>query len=207
MRRRLDHAADSIPVAPLRLPILLLALLPLLVQTASAQYKWIDADGAVGYGDEPPAGARRVEPIHGAGSNAGGGSDLGELPFELRRAVERYPVILYTTGDCPPCDSGRALLRARAVPFEERTVTTREDVETLRRTRQTGQLPLLAVGRELLVGFEAASWQAALDAAAYPRQPAIAPSRLLRTVPRPLVEQQPAGEPAEPRSEPAPPSP
>ncbi|MEF9996766.1 MAG: DUF4124 domain-containing protein, partial [Burkholderiaceae bacterium] len=71
----------------------LIALIALLAAAgvASAQYRWVDPDGGVNYGDVPPANARQVQPIKvGAAPIASG----PELPFELRRAVLRNPVTL-----------------------------------------------------------------------------------------------------------------
>ena len=52
---------------------------------------------------------------------------------ELRQVATRYPVVLYTGDNCAPCNSGRNLLNARGVPYTEKTVTTNEDAEALKR--------------------------------------------------------------------------
>jgi glutaredoxin len=134
----------------------------------AAQYRWTDADGRVGYGDSPPREARNVERIDLRGDDGGGGLLRG-LPYELRRVAERHPVVLYTTAPCAPCESARDLLRARGIPYVERTVTTNEDVEQLQRIAGTSRLPVLAVGRQLERSFEPGAWNALLDLAGYPR--------------------------------------
>jgi hypothetical protein len=85
--------------------------------------------------------------------------------------VRDHPVTLTTTADCAPCDAGRALLRARGVPFTELTVGTTRDQDSLRRRGgDADHLPLLQVGSRRIPGFESGAWQAELDAAAYPRR-------------------------------------
>ncbi|MCX7902220.1 MAG: DUF4124 domain-containing protein, partial [Burkholderiaceae bacterium] len=92
-------------------PRKLLALV-LMPACASAQYKWLDADGRTVYGDNPPREARNVQKID-ARAASGESDALAALPYELRRAVRDFPVTLYTTASCAPCEAARALLIAR----------------------------------------------------------------------------------------------
>jgi glutaredoxin len=154
------------------LPRLPLGTLLLLLCAASAQaqvYKWIGPDGKFIYSDTPPPNpAGRVEqrPLTGAGS--ANGANSGDLPFELAEAIKNHPVTLYTTRNCIPCDEGRKLLGERGVPFAEKTVNSNEDIAQFRKVNSDGQLPLLTVGRQKELGFEASLWNAALSAAGYP---------------------------------------
>jgi glutaredoxin len=134
--------------------------------SAGAQvYKWSDAQGTVHYTDTPPPAqkASQLKPP------SAGRSGQAPLPYELARAVKASPVVLYTTANCAGCDQGRTLLRARGVPFAEKTVTTDEDKEQLRQLTGKLELPLLLVGSRKIAGFQDAAWQDALTAAAYPR--------------------------------------
>lgn len=127
-------------------------------------YKWVGPDGKITYSDvPPPASAKTVE----TKSVAGSGSGSANLPFELAQAAKNHPVTLYTGEKCSPCDAGRSLLKARGIPFSEKTVSSNADIERL---RQAGSdtLPLLTVGRTKQNGFEQAAWEAALTAAGYP---------------------------------------
>lgn len=134
----------------------------------AAQYKWTDAGGRVGYGDSPPRDARNIQRID-VRSDEGGDPMLRGLPYALRRVAEQHPVVLYTTAPCAPCDAARQLLRARGVPYVERTVSSNDDIEQLQRIAGTNRLPVLAVGRQLERSFEAGAWNALLDLAGYPR--------------------------------------
>lgn len=164
-----------------------LALAGALVAPALAQYRWTAPDGSTAYGDRPPAGARNVQKV-GGGPAATASDPLQGLPFELRRAAQNFPVRLYTAPGCAPCDAGREALRARGVPFEERTVGSREDLDALLRLGHSGDLPLLTVGRQAQRGFEPRAWTSLLDAAGYP-----AASQLPRgwqgPAPRPVAEE------------------
>jgi glutaredoxin len=145
-------------------------LLLLACASSSAQvYKWTDAQGTVHYTDTPPP-QQRASQLKPAPQGASGEA-AGALPYELARAVKASPVTLYTTtqSDCTGCDQGRALLRARGVPYTEKTVDTDEDKEALRRLAGKLELPLLVVGSRKVAGFQDAAWQEVLSAASYPR--------------------------------------
>ena len=184
------------------------AALTLLAIPAWAQYKVVGPDGSVTYTDRPPAGANvRITPI---GRNAPPApTDAGPqgLPIELRQAMARYPVTLYTAGDCAPCDAGRKLLQQRGVPYTERRITSEDDALALDRAVGGRTVPALSVGAQPLRGFSETDWAAYLDAAGYPRE-----SKLPRNWPvaavTPLVERvapAPAPAPA-PRPAAAPPA-
>ena len=68
-----------------------------------AQYKVVAPDGSVTYTDRPPAQSNlRVTPMGRNAPPPVPGLEVG-LPLELRQALARYPVTLYTAADCPPC--------------------------------------------------------------------------------------------------------
>jgi glutaredoxin len=149
---------------------------------ASAQvYKWTDAQGTVHYSDTPPP-AQKANQIK-TPSAGQGGKDSGQngapraLPYELARAAKASPVTLYTTTQtaCPGCEQGRSMLRARGIPYTEKTVNTDEDKEQLRQLSGKLELPLLVVGSRKVAGFQDAAWQDALSAAAYPRSGQLPP--------------------------------
>ena len=163
----------------------LTALLGLLAVAAHAQgvYRIVGPDGRVTFSDQPPPSAN----ARPAGSTAGsGGTGSAQLPFALRQVVSRYPVVLYTGDNCAPCNSGRNLLSARGVPFTEKTVTTNEDAEALKRMAGEASLPFMTIGSQQLRGYSDTEWTQFLDAAGYPKQSAL-PSGFSRPAPSPLV--------------------
>lgn len=140
---------------------------------AAAQYRWIGPDGVVGYGDVPPAGARNVQPFKARPTDPSADRDL---PYEVKRAAERFPVTLYTGAECgAPCDAGRALLTRRGVPHAERQVVTSADIEAFRRATGANTLPVLSVGSRNVPGFEAGAWGELLDSAGYPASSQLPP--------------------------------
>jgi len=161
--------------------------------SANAQYKWTDANGRTVYGDSPPRDARNVQRVDARGAS-GDADTLAALPYELRRATQQFPVVLYTTPNCVPCDSARELLRARGVPYGERTVSSKEDSDQLEKLGLGNRLPVLTVGRQAQKEFETGAWHAALDAAGYPRAAQLPRSWQVTTVPLPPrpVEAPPA---------------
>jgi glutaredoxin len=145
----------------------LLLLLP--AYCAQAQYKWVDADGHASYGDQPPKDARNVVqlgPVNGALDSP---DSLSTLPYEIRRAAQDFPVTLYARADCHVCDDARAFLRARAIPYAERSVVTAADIEAFHLLGGGDQLPAVTIGRQVLRGYEPVSWGETLSAAGYPQ--------------------------------------
>jgi hypothetical protein len=95
--------------------------------------------------------------------------NTSDMPFELRRAVENFPVTLYTGLNCSPCDAGKALLSSRGVPFIEKTIDTQADINALKARNLGDQLPVLSVGSRTIKGFEAEQWETTLNFASYPK--------------------------------------
>lgn len=143
----------------------LAALLPALA-SAQAIYRIVGPDGRVSFSDKPPVSAdEKATALSSGGRSAAGGS--GELPFELRQLISRYPVTLYTGDNCEPCNAGRSLLNNRGIPFSERTVKTPMDVQALQQLSGGATVPVLTIGGQRIKGFLNADWNQYLDAAGY----------------------------------------
>ena len=155
-----------------------LALIALLMAGAAspsqAQYKVIGSDGRITYTDQPPLAAgdklsqlktQRVAPS----------ADVS-LPAELRQVAQRYPVTLYVSANCAPCDQGRQLLRSRGIPHLEKTVVTGDDGEALQRLTTGRDLPALSIGAQVVRGLSSDTWTSYLDAAGYPKESKLPPS-------------------------------
>lgn len=169
-------------------------LMGLLSAPALAQgvYRIVGPDGRVSYSDQPPLAAT-ARPAAAAPGSAGSASP--QLPFELRQINSRFPVTLYTSSECAPCNSGRNLLNARGIPYAERTISTNEDAEALKRLSGQASLPFLTIGSQQIKGYSDSEWTQFLDAAGYPKQSAL-PSAYRRAAPTPLVAVAPAAAPA-----------
>lgn len=185
---------------------------------AQGVYRIVGPDGKVTFSDQPPPATTPVRPVGNATTGASPGAG-GQLPFELRQVSGRYPVTLYTSRDCAPCNSGRNLLNARGIPYSERTVETAQDSEALKRLSGETSLPFLTIGAQRLKGYSDSEWTQFLDAAGYPKQSAL-PSSYRRPAATPLVAVQaetsasptngtrpPAGAPAAPAEVPVAPPP
>lgn len=152
---------------------------------AAAQYRWVDANGKVHYGDSPPRDAKDVRSL-GKGTVPAAGDAGASLPFEVRRAAERAPVVLYTGPGCQPCVPAAALLQERGVPYAERTVTTTDDLQEFRRLTGALRLPHITVGTLSQNGFNPDVWNSLLDAAGYPKG-SMLPRGYQWAAPQPLV--------------------
>jgi glutaredoxin len=169
--------------------LLIAAVAALVLTPAFALYKVVGPDGKVTYTDQPPAsaGSSKVSAVRpGSGQDADAG-----LPFELRQPTQRYPVVLYTSADCVPCDSGRQLLLQRGIPYSEKRLASEDDARAYEQLGRGRTVPGLSIGSQQLRGLNTAEWQSYLDAAGYPKE-----SRLPRNwKPSPvtaLVEGRPA---------------
>lgn len=132
---------------------------------ASAQmYKWVDASGKTHFTDQPPPPSARTAQIRAGGGAAGG----VQLPYALAQATRNYPVTLFTSSPCGVCDQGRTFLKARGIPFSEKTVSSAADEEKLRQAGGSDSLPFLLVGSAKATGFQSSTWDMMLNVALYP---------------------------------------
>jgi len=162
---------------------------------AQGVYRIVGPDGRISYSDQPPPAAT-ARPVSGS-SGAAASASNAQLPFELRQISTRYPVTLYTSSDCAPCNSGRNLLNARGIPYAEKTISTNEDAEALKRLSGQASLPFLTIGSQQIRGYSDSEWTQFLDAAGYPKQ-SVLPTTYRRAAASPLVAvQAPAANPAQ----------
>jgi glutaredoxin len=172
------------------------ALVPGAAQ-AQQIFRSVGSDGRVTFSDTPPgAAASAVVPVVTAPAGHGGSA---ALPLALRQAATRYPVTLYSGPDCPPCAAGRTMLSARGIPFSEKTVTTAEDIEALKRLAAIPTLPLLMIGGQQLNGYSQVEWVQFLDAAGYPQTSQL-PAGYQHQPPSPLVAVHAPQPPAAPKA-------
>lgn len=152
-----------------RLALLCCALLAAPLAGAQTTYRWIDpATGRTVISDQPPpANAKSVS----TSKASGGASDTGSLPFATRQAMEKFPVVLYTSASCTEhCKSARDLLAKRGVPFEEKSLTTNDDIEALQNLLGgEAMVPTVKVGNQIGKGYLASEWNGLLDLAGYPK--------------------------------------
>lgn len=131
-------------------------------------YRWLDEKGRLHAGDTPPPSARDVEKVRVAPTP----TEPVE-PYALQLARKNNPVTLYSTPNCPLCDRARQLLKARGVPFSEKSVVTDEQVQELVGVVGRDALPSLVVGTKVQDGFAESLYEAMLDGAGYPKKGAL----------------------------------
>jgi glutaredoxin len=180
------------PFALIPLAAASLTLLASPLAAAQGLFKVIGPDGRVTYSDRPPAPsegrAQTVNRVTGAASDP-------QLPFALREVASRFPVTLYTAGDCgEPCSLARAFLIQRGVPFQERIANTTEERESWVRIVGSPETPSLQVGQQWLRSYAPAAWDDTLTVAGYPRQ-SLLPATWQPPKPVPLIAQRPVEPP------------
>lgn len=199
---------SAIPHPAIRF-LALTALASLLALPALAQsvYRIVGPDGRVTFSDQPPPTTAASRPVGSATTGSATPDASAQLPFELRQVSNRFPVTLYSSRDCAPCNSGRNLLNARGIPYSEKTVDTVQDSEALKRLSGETSLPFLTIGGQHIKGYSDTEWTRFLDAAGYPKQSAL-PSSYRRPAASPLVavriESAASAPAATPSSAPAP---
>jgi hypothetical protein len=133
---------------------------------AGELFRWVDADGRVYYSDTPPTDAAKAE----RKKLSDDASQNEDLPYAARLAQQNFPVTLYVGSGCgETCDQARSLLTKRGIPFSERSLKTKEDVDAFKKLSGIEGVPVLAVGKTYLRGFLAEQWNSELDIAGYPK--------------------------------------
>lgn len=167
---------------------------------AQTVYKIVGPDGKVTFSDRAPENAKAT-PISVGGAPAP--LDTTALPSSVRNAVQQFPVTLYTSSDCTPCNSARNLLINRGVPFTERTIVSSADLDALKRLSGDTNLPFGTIGKQALKGFSDSDWTGYLDAAGYPKQSQL-PASYHRPAATPLVAAPAAQAATQPKADEAP---
>ncbi len=163
--------------------------------SAQQLYRIVGPDGRVTFSDQPPPPSSNAKVTTGRGGTFNETAGGAALPFELRNVVQRFPVTIYTSKDCAPCDNGRNMLRTRGVPFSERTIESPEDAESLKRLSGDTSLPFATIGGQQLKGYSETEWTSFLDAAGYAKTSQL-PSGYRNPAPTPLVARAAAPAPA-----------
>jgi glutaredoxin len=178
---------------------LLMGLLMLANVQAGELYRSIDKDGKVHYSDSPLPGTEDVEALKLGKEPV----PFESLPYETQRAMQNFPVTLYTFPDCGSvCQQARDLLGKRGIPFSEKSSVTQKDLDAFRKESGDSQFPAVTIGKTWVKGFQAEEWNNELDFAGYPKKaPTPGPKPSARPAPTP-----PETTPAPPEPTPAPPA-
>lgn len=131
---------------------------------AAQLYRWVDDKGRVEWRDTPPPPhAKKVET-----RNMGGNTiQTSTLPYSLQQAAKNHPVTLWVFDCGEVCNTARAHLTKRGVPFTERNA--QKEIEELQKLTGAAEVPVLLVGTRQLKGYLESDWDAALDSAGYPK--------------------------------------
>lgn len=127
---------------------------------AGKLYKWVDSDGKVSYHDQPPSSdGYRVEE-----------KNLGDRHAAVGEAAEKAPVVLYSAAKCASCDTARAYLKTRGVPFTEKNVEGDRKLQD-ELIKQAGGLavPTIMIGTKVMRGYLESLLEGELDQAGYPK--------------------------------------
>ncbi|MCL2656641.1 MAG: glutaredoxin family protein [Betaproteobacteria bacterium] len=137
---------------------------------AAEVYRWTDEKGQAVYSDlPPPPNIKKLEEKAMRGSQI----EVDKQSYATRKAAEAFPVSLYTAPDdkCPGCPLAKQYLANRNIPYNEVSLqTSAQMVEALKVLGgEDVEVPSLLIGSKAYKGYSASEWDAALDAAGYPK--------------------------------------
>ncbi len=147
-----------------------IGLLALAFSAQAQLYRWTDASGKVHYTDtQPPADARNVEK-KGSARASGAEAATAQQSYALQQAVKNFPVTIYTSQECgDPCKKGLEYLKKRGVPYTEKVVAKKDEIDALVKLAGAPRVPVMVVGVSIQKDYEEQSWNEALDTAGYPK--------------------------------------
>jgi hypothetical protein len=149
-------------------PFALLLLAAFATAAVGAEmYRWVDDKGVVNYTPyPPPANIKKVETKRLGGNTA----QPVETSYTLQQAVKNFPITLYATDCGELCNSARAHLKKRGIPFTEKNPAAASEADEFKKLSGGGmEIPLLIVGSlKTIKGYLASDWDATFDQAGYP---------------------------------------
>lgn len=155
-------------MSKLCLVVLSTVLLSTSLATAQTTYRWVDkTTGKTVFSDQPPPpGTAKVVTLGGSAP-----SDEKQIPYAVRQAAEKFPVVLYTTATCTDlCNQARGLLNGRGTPFTEKMLKSETEIaELTTKLGSEASVPSIFVGQQSFNGFETSAWNNLLDLAGYPK--------------------------------------
>jgi len=132
---------------------------------ATKLYKWVDEYGNVTYKDTPPTDENikyKEEDINGGSASGGSAAD---------EAAEKFPVVLYSTPSCSACNSARAYLQSRGIPFQDKDVEGNGELQQeLKKKAGEVSVPTILIGSKVMRGYVQSLLEGELDAAGYPKE-------------------------------------
>lgn len=135
------------------------------VVQASEIYRWVDDKGKVHYGDRPAPQSKQSSRVISKPNVV----EVDKESYQLRRAREKMPVILFITTCGPVCDRAKDHLNQRGVPFGIKDPTKAPEIAVeLKKLAGAIEVPVLQVGTDFRKGFDAVAWDGLLTSAGYP---------------------------------------
>jgi hypothetical protein len=143
---------------------LLAALLVLAASLQAETYRTVDKKGKVEYSDSQPDEDTDFRAIKVAKPP----EVEDEIPYESRRARENFPVTFYSFKDCgAACENARALLTNRAIPFTEKSLEWKDEIDEFSKQSGNRDMPAMTVGKTWVKGYLESQWNRELDIAGY----------------------------------------
>jgi len=122
-----------------------------------------DAQGRKYFADRCPADTQQLgEKKILTSGQVGGGVNLQKLRSE-------HPIVIYSVPNCDACDLTRNYLSKRGLPFSEKDVSENaENQQELKERSGALTVPAVAVGKQLVSGYNRSALKSQLDAVGYP---------------------------------------
>ncbi len=121
-----------------------------------------DAEGRKYFADRCPADTQQLGEKKILTSGQVGGVNLQQLRSE-------HPIVIYSVPNCDACDLTRNYLSKRGLPFSEKDVSENADNQQELKERSGAlTVPAVAIGKQLVSGYNRSALKSQLDAVGYP---------------------------------------
>jgi len=103
-------------------------------------------------------------------AGAGDATSATTQSYAMQLAVKNFPVTIYTSKQCgKPCEEGLDYLKKRGVPYTEKVVATKDEIDALVKLAGAPRVPVLVVGVDVQKDYNEQDWNEALNTAGYPK--------------------------------------
>ncbi len=143
------------------LPLLALTLLFPLSSNSAELYKWIDDNGNVHYGDNPPEKADLRQITGAITSFETVEVEAFKFDSSLVTSTSKSrtkPVVMYSTSWCGYCKKARQHFTRNNIPFKEYDIEKSEKAAKEYKKLNGRGVPVILIGKKRMNGFNAGSF-------------------------------------------------
>ena len=150
-----EHIDGEMNNIRLVLASLCLVLLMISTQSYAQLYKWVDADGNVHYGDDPPESAKLEQiagEVHSYTTVSVEAFDFD--PNKTTQSNGAKTVVIYSTSWCDPCRQAARHFRKNSISFTEHDIEKSAYAAREYKKLNGRGVPVILIGEKRMNGFK-----------------------------------------------------